>query len=726
MASVPRFSLADMTARDLADEMIRRIPAHTPEWKHVQTGDPGRVLIDLVAWMGETILYRVNLLPRRQRLEFLRLLGLKLRTATPACGLVALAHKKTAGAAPLFTPVGTRLNGPVPFETADPATVQPFEGRVYYKRRLEGDEADALKDVIDDLAELYGIDAADPYATTALFEDGKAIAAGTDPLTDSVDHALWIALLALDDKPTSREAAIAAFDVQPALLNIGVIPRLSAPASDPDAPAPGLAAHFEWAISSSKIAGGVAQDTYLPLQAASDNTGHMSREGTLRLVLPVAANVSAPVNDLEIDIDAGLGDRPPRVDDPTVSSRIVAWLRLTSKDTSSVLPISWLGINAVMLDAQETRRQIQVGMGNGRPAQQIKLPAGDVDESTFTLSVQEGAKGFVRWQVVDDLASLGRDDRGFTLDAADGSVAFGDGLAGRRPDPGAHIRVDFMRSGGGLAGNIPAGTLTAIEKPGLIASQPAAMTGGRMGETLEAAEMRVRAWLQHQDRCITVADYRAIASDLGLARVEVLPRFRPYQQRAETPGVVSVLPLPDKVVHEAPNPRPDRRLIEQVRAYLEPRRPLATELFVIAPDYVKIGVSAAIDIREGFAPEEVFRAVKAAIQDFFWPLKGGGRDGAGWPLGQSVNNLEAELVTARIAGVRSTAGAAIFTLQAPGFVPVPQNPATGAQVLELEPWQLPELMQVDIAVGPTVPTSMIDHAGTSGRGTAIPVVPEVC
>lgn len=726
MATIPRFSLADMTAQDLAEEMVRRIPAHTPEWKHVQTGDPGRTLIDLVAWMGETILYRVNLLPRRQRLEFLRLLGLRLRAATPARGIVALAHKKPAGAAPLFAPVGARLTGPTPFETTGPITVQPFEGRIYYKRRLDGPEADALKDVIDDLAELYGVDAADPYATTALFEDGRSVAAGVDPLAGSVDRAIWIALLALDDKPETRAAAVAAFDAQPALLNIGVIPRLSAPDPDPSAPAPAPAEHFEWAISSRKTVGAAAQDVYLPLQVVDDKTDHLSREGTLRLVLPVSANVAAPANDLETDIDAGLGDRPPRVDDPTVSTRIVAWLRLASKDAGGVLPISWLGVNAVQIDARETRRQIQIGVGDGRPAQEVRLPAGDVEESSFALSVQEGSKGFVQWRAVDDLAALGRDDRGFTLDAAEGSVTFGDGLAGRRPDPGARIRVDFMRSGGGLAGNVPARTLAAVETPGLVANQPAATAGGRAAETLEAAEMRVRAFLQHQDRCVTAADYRAIASDLELARVEVLPRFRPYQQRTQTPGVVSILPLPHKAVHEAPNPRPDRRLIEQVRAYLEPRRPLATELFVIAPDYVKIGVAAAIDLREGFAPEEVVRAVKAALQDFLWPLKGGGRDGAGWPLGQSVINLEAELITARVAGVRSTAGVAIFTLQAAGFAPVPQNPATGAQALALESWQLPELMQVDVVIGPTVPSGMADLVGAAGRGTAIPVVPEVC
>ena len=49
-------------------------------------------------------------------------------------------------------------------------------------------------------------------------------------------------------------------------------------------------------------------------------------------------------------------------------------------------------------------------------------------------------------------------------------------------------------------------------------------------------------------------------------------------------------------------------------------------------------------------------------------------------------------------------------------------------MLDLKSWQLPELMQVDIAVGANAPpTSMEDRTGLSGAGgVGIPVVPEVC
>ena len=61
-------ALDDRSFDDLVDELLSRIPAHTPEWTHPNAGDPGRTLIELFAWLGDTLLYRANLIPERQRL----------------------------------------------------------------------------------------------------------------------------------------------------------------------------------------------------------------------------------------------------------------------------------------------------------------------------------------------------------------------------------------------------------------------------------------------------------------------------------------------------------------------------------------------------------------------------------------------------------------------------------------------------------------------------------
>ena len=97
---IPVPNLADLDALVLSQSMVERltspaatraiIQAHTPEYTNPRPGDPGLTLIDLFAWLGETILYRANLIPERQRLAFLRLLGEPLRPARAAEGVVSL------------------------------------------------------------------------------------------------------------------------------------------------------------------------------------------------------------------------------------------------------------------------------------------------------------------------------------------------------------------------------------------------------------------------------------------------------------------------------------------------------------------------------------------------------------------------------------------------------------------------------------------------------------
>src|SRR5512139_1491390 len=121
-------ALDDRSYQDLVEELLTRIPAHTPEWTHPRPGDPGRTLIELFAWLADTLLYRVNLVPERQRLAFLRLLGAELRPASPARGLVALSFDDEAAAAPRVLRPGAAVSGPVGFETRREITVLPVLG----------------------------------------------------------------------------------------------------------------------------------------------------------------------------------------------------------------------------------------------------------------------------------------------------------------------------------------------------------------------------------------------------------------------------------------------------------------------------------------------------------------------------------------------------------------------------------------------------------------------
>ena len=93
--------LDDRRYADLVEELLARVPGHTPEWTPQQVGDPGRTMVELFAWLGDALLYRVNLIPERQRLTFLQLLGQSLEPARPARGLVTVSLKPSEPPMPI-------------------------------------------------------------------------------------------------------------------------------------------------------------------------------------------------------------------------------------------------------------------------------------------------------------------------------------------------------------------------------------------------------------------------------------------------------------------------------------------------------------------------------------------------------------------------------------------------------------------------------------------------
>src|SRR5262245_40109485 len=132
--------LDDRSYDDLVTELIARIPAHTPEWTNPRPGDPGRTLIELFAWLGDALLYRANLIPERQRLAFLRLLGTPLRPARPSRGIVTVSLKENEAIAAHQIQSMATLSGAVPFEVRDEFTVLPLTAIAYYKRPSNPDD----------------------------------------------------------------------------------------------------------------------------------------------------------------------------------------------------------------------------------------------------------------------------------------------------------------------------------------------------------------------------------------------------------------------------------------------------------------------------------------------------------------------------------------------------------------------------------------------------------
>lgn len=760
--------LDDRSFDDLLEDLLARIPAHTPEWTNPRLGDPGRTLLELFAWLGDALLYRANLIPERQRLVFLKLLGQGLRPAQAARGIVSLAFAQPTELAGLTLAAGARIKAPVPFETLAETTVLPVTAEAYYKRPLP--EADRLRlaEVLTGLQRVHRIaGAVAGYLTTPLFEGGQAVGAGVDVFADSTDRALWIALLApAAPRPEEQgavnlaaRAALGGGDTgAAALLSVGVVPAIAAPALfeeiGPRARVPVL-----WEVVSA-AANGIDADylTVEPLPGeAGDTTAGLTRPGVLRLPLPDEGLIFAPANDVGDNPRAGVGDNPPRIDDLARAARIVGWLRLRPVPGSGVesLRLSWVGVNAVEVDQRLTLGGRVLGASTGAADQVFQLPAASVDPASLVLRVEAPGQGYRPWTRVEDLAAIAadpvvaREAPAFELDAEAGTVRFGDGVRGRVPEREMRIQLASGRFGGGRAGNLPPASLTEVSAatvvgtprplPAIKVWQPLPTEGGEDAETLARAEQRIPARLRHRERAVTAEDYRRLAAETPgteVGRVEVLPRFKPRERRPDVPGVVSVMVLPARAPAKAPNPRPDRPFIERVHAWLSARTPLATELYVIGCEYVALGVAVAVEIRDGFAREAVLYEVREALRRLLWPLPPGGQAGSGWPLDRDVRERELEVEVSRVAGVAEVAGLNLFgraTVDGRDqWTLLTRATVDGTQTLELAAWQLPELLSVvavDAAggtLGVPADLSAAPNPFASDTAVAVPVVPEVC
>jgi hypothetical protein len=124
--SLPPPNLDDRTYQSLVGEARARIPTFTGEWTNFNNSDPGMTLVQLHAWLTETLIYRVNRLPDLAFVNFLNLLG-----TTPAPARAAEAElsfrftdlDKTGDPLTILVPKGVQVGVDGP-ELAEPVTFE--------------------------------------------------------------------------------------------------------------------------------------------------------------------------------------------------------------------------------------------------------------------------------------------------------------------------------------------------------------------------------------------------------------------------------------------------------------------------------------------------------------------------------------------------------------------------------------------------------------------------
>lgn len=244
---------------------------------------------------------------------------------------------------------------------------------------------------------------------------------------------------------------------------------------------------------------------------------------------------------------------------------------------------------------------------------------------------------WVRWRRVDDFLDSGSDDRHYVLDRLSGVVTFGDGIAGAVPPVGrTNVRADY-RTGGGEAGNVPAGAVASLVSSlpfveGVV--NPEAADGGADAEPTPRVLERGPATLRDRDRAVTPADLERVAraGSRRLARVRCLPGLdRAGRTRS---GWVTLLVVPRS---GRARPDPSVELRRGVHEYVAARAAATLvdpdRLVVRGPSYVAATVETTLVTRTGVSVTAVETAADDALAAYLHPLTGG-PDGAGWPFGE--------------------------------------------------------------------------------------------
>ncbi len=716
--------LDDSTYSDILREALVRIAVHNPEWTNFNDSDPGITLLQLFSFMTENLLYRANLIPERNRLKFLTLLGLTLNPASPAQGVVTIANERGPLQSITLPSKLPMTAGQVGFVTQNGLDILPIEMLAYYRKPLSTADQESAQQTYGLLYSTFTTVPSELafYETVPFTPPATAAAISSVSLSngrDTVDGCLWLALLTRSGE--TAQVSDVLNEISSSILTLGIMPQIEDASRIlyPGGTAAGQGQPaLQYAISTGSLVNNAP--VYQTLESSED--GNPLQNLTLvQLTLP-SRNIGLwtqlqPLED-------GTGNYPPTLNDLTVSNRVLAWIRIRltqnadgSAPSTVTANFSWVGINATRVTQQIQVVAEPLRAGTGEPDQAVQL----ANTPVITSSVQLAVNG-VLWTEIDDLMAASpevqvRDPslppgatvptsqypspQVFTVDGESGQIQFGDGLHGARPAAGAPMVASYAY-GGGAVGNVGIAAIQSSPQlpAGFTVENPLPTWGGGDGETLSQAEQRIPDYLQNHGRAVSSADFHDIVQQtpgVDLGRVEIVPLFNPDEADVPAPGAVTVMVIP-----KGPGaPEPDLMFLDAVCNYLGPRRLVTTEVYVRGPDYVPLYVSIGVDVIAGQDIATVIQAVRTAVRRYLSPLSGGPA-GTGWPLSKTVDPTGLMVQALLVAGVSDVQSVLLW-----------DETMTSIGTLTISGLHLPELLQISVSSGAAVDLSAVGTATTT-------------
>ena len=610
--SLPVPNLDDRKFQDIVDEAKRLIPTYCPEWTNHNVSDPGVALIELFAWMTEMTLFRLNQVPDAFYTNMLNLIGFE---PFPAAAARTDLTFWLAGAAEeaIIIPAGTEvatagdIGEPRIFATvADLVIAQPV-----LETALVSHGPDQYTEVWDDLRVDTG--------AVVCFPEEPLVPGGTFYL--GFDRSLAGTALQLTVKANVE--------------GIGVLP---------DRPP------LVWEVWEG--------EGWIRARVHSDATGGLNRDGSLVLLIPAAHEQLTLGRTRSFWLRARL--TVPQPDQPFYRA-------------SPQLRTVKAGSVGGSVTAEHSRAIVGevLGVSNGRPDQRFLLDNAPIlvrrDDERIVIATGAEQQD---WTEVESFVDSGPLDRHFCWSSSTGVVTFGPNIRyadgstrqhGAVPPEGARVIATKYRHGGGAAGNVGAGRLSALRSSIAYITRVdnfEAAIGGVDAETIDGAKRRAPQTLRAGARAVTAEDFERLAAeaDPSVARVRCLPpeaSGRPVRLMV----VPSVKTEPD--VQQLDEFALSPLLLQRLASHLDERRILGSTIEIGTPYYQGVTVAAMVVARPGRPASLVRDRALASLYRYVNPLVGG-PDGNGWPFDADLTAANVFQILEAVEGVERVEEVLLF------------------------------------------------------------------
>ena len=617
--------------QDIVDEAKRLIPRYCPEWTDHNVSDPGIALVELFAWMTETLLYRANQIPEKNYIKFLELIGVKLDPSRSARAPVtfylsgAHTHDLPIAEGTEVATIRTETAPAIVFTTETELTIRPPVPVGFFAQRASLGSEGWVKLEVSRLTDQNVILFPNPPAPG----DGFYIALAKD-------HSHHVLALLAGCKHAGGAG------------------------SNPKNPP------IVWEA----FQGGAR---WARCELEQDGAEGFNKDGEIVIRVPAMGEEEfANVRGYWLRCRIIEGDMPQY----EVSPELERYFRMESR-----------GGTVAARHAITVKDEI-LGRSDGSPGQMFKLLNGPVlarNPATDYLVVETPDGQAEQWREVPDFAESGANERCFTLDSVDGTLTLGPSLRqpdgamyhfGAVPAKGSLLRFSRYQYGGGVIGNVSTGAISVMKASipyvASVRNQEPAI-GGLDPQTLDDAKVRAARRLRSHARAVTADDFELHTLQVpGVVRACCLPPgAQPGDKTAIKPGMVFMLVLPEIETPDRPQ-RSQMVLSEELRRavldHLNGRCVLGIGVDVHLPQVTWVSITVELLVAEASSQAVVKELKYRAEEELYRYINpyNGGPDGKGWPFGRDLHLSEIYGLLQRLPSVQYVGAVKIEISEADG------------------------------------------------------------